>query len=126
MKQFEISDLQLNVGDYMVKSKFIVSSLWSFDGDIILGLPWIKTLGTFILTVENKFLTFSYKKNKIKLQDTTMKLDLEAPTSQDFKDISKVFSQEDHKLIQKIHKEFDKIIMDKEEEISHLRDHNKR
>ena len=63
-KQFEISGLQLNVGDYMVTSKFIVSSLWSFDGDIILGLPWIKTLGTFILNAEKKFLTFSYKQKK--------------------------------------------------------------
>ena len=45
-KQFEIRGLQLNVGEYMVTSKFIVSSLWSFDGDIILGLPWIQTLGT--------------------------------------------------------------------------------
>ena len=31
-KQIEISGLQLNVGDYMVTLKFIVSSLWSFDG----------------------------------------------------------------------------------------------
>ena len=39
MKQTEISALQPNVGDYMVTSKFIVISLWGFDGDIILGLP---------------------------------------------------------------------------------------
>ena len=51
-KRTEISGLQLSVGDYMVTSKFIVSSLWSFDGDIILGLPWIKTLGTFILNAK--------------------------------------------------------------------------
>ena len=38
-KQIEISGLQLKVGYYMVTSKFIVISLWSFDGDIILGLP---------------------------------------------------------------------------------------
>ena len=63
-KQTEISGLQLNVGDYMVTSKFNVSSLWSFDRDIILGLPWIKTLGTFILNAENKFMTFPYKKKK--------------------------------------------------------------
>ena len=34
-KQIEISGLQLSVGDYMVTSKFIVSSLWSFGADII-------------------------------------------------------------------------------------------
>ena len=60
-KQTEISGLQLSVGYYMVTSKFIISSLWSFDGDIILGLPWIKTLGTFILNVEKKFMTFFYE-----------------------------------------------------------------
>ena len=91
-KQIEISGLQLNVRDYMVTSKFIVSSLWSFDGDIILGLPWIKTLGTFILNAENKFLIFSYKQKRITFQDITMKSDIEAPTSQEFKDISKMIS----------------------------------
>ena len=92
MKQFEISGLQLNVGDYMVTSKFIVSSLWSFDDDIILGLPWIKTLGTFILNAEKNFLTFSYKKKRITFQDITMKSYIEARTSQEFKDISKMIS----------------------------------
>ena len=111
-KQFEICGLQLNVRDYMVTSKFIVSSLWSYDDDIIFGLPWIKTLGTFILNFEKNFLTFSYKKKEITLQDSTMKSYLEAPTSEYFKDISKVFSQEDHKSIQNMHKEFDKVIMD--------------
>ena len=72
-KRTEISVLQLSVGDYMVTSKFIVSSLWSFDRDIILGLPWIKTLGTFILNAKNKFLTFSYKQKRIIFQDFTMK-----------------------------------------------------
>ena len=61
-KQFEISGLQMNVGEYMVTSKFIVSSLWSFDGDIILGVPWMETLGTFILNTKKRFLTFSCKK----------------------------------------------------------------
>ena len=51
-KQIEISGLQLNVGDYMVTTKFIVSSLWIFDDDIILDLPWLKPMGTFILNAE--------------------------------------------------------------------------
>ena len=92
-KQIEISGLQLNVGDYMVISKFIVSYLLSFDGDIILGLPWIKTLGTFILNVEKKFMAFSYKQNRITFQDITMKSYLEAPKSEDFKDILKMISR---------------------------------
>ena len=79
-KQFEISGLQLNVGDYMVTSKFIISSLWCFDGGIILGLPWIKKLGTFILNVEKNFMTFSSKNKRITFQDITMKSNIEAPT----------------------------------------------
>ena len=47
--QFGITSLQLNVGYYMVTSKFIVCSLWRFDGDIILGLPWIKNIRDFHL-----------------------------------------------------------------------------
>ena len=83
-KRTEISGLQLSAGDYMVTSKFIVSSLWRFDGDIILGLPWIKTLGTFILNVEKKFLTFSYKRKRITFQDITMKSEIKPPTFEEF------------------------------------------
>ena len=92
MKQFEISGLQLNVGDYMIKLKFIVSSLWSFDGDIILGLPWIKALGTFILNSKKKFLIFSYKNKKITLQDFTINSSSVSMSFEDFKYISKVIS----------------------------------
>jgi len=61
-KLYEVSDLQLNIGDYTFVSKFIVRSLWSNDSDIILGSSWMETLGTFILNTKNKFLTFSHKK----------------------------------------------------------------
>ena len=60
-KQIEISGLELNVGYYMVTSKFVV------------GLPWIKTLGTFIINAKKKFMVFSYKKKRITFQDITMK-----------------------------------------------------
>jgi len=36
-KLYKVSDLQLNSVDYNFVSKFIVRSLWSNDGDIILG-----------------------------------------------------------------------------------------
>jgi hypothetical protein len=49
--------------------------------DIILGSTWMETLGTFILNMKKKFLTFSYKKKKITLQDFTMKSCSEAPSS---------------------------------------------
>ena len=38
-KEYTISDLQWNMGDYIGVSQFIVKSLWSSDGDLILGLP---------------------------------------------------------------------------------------
>ena len=116
-KQIEISGLQLNVGDYMVTSKFIVSSLWSFDGDIILGLPWIKTLGTFILNAEKKFITFSYKKKRITFQDITMKSEIEPPTSEEFHDISEMISQGDQNSKQKKQKEVEKIVASKEKKL---------
>ena len=52
-KEYAISNLQLNIGDYISVSQFIVKSLCS-DSDLILGLPWLETLGTFILNVEKK------------------------------------------------------------------------
>ena len=55
-----------------------------------------------------------------------MKSDSEDVSSEDFKDISKMISQEDQKSRQKMQKEFDKVIKDKEEEISCLRDHNQK
>ena len=54
-KEYVISDLQWNIGDYTSVLKFIVKSLWSSNDDLVLGLPWLKTLGTFILNAEKKF-----------------------------------------------------------------------
>jgi hypothetical protein len=102
IKQYDISDLQLNIGDYTFVSQFTVKSLWSNDGDIILGSPWMETLGTFILNMKKKFLTFSYKKKKITLQDVTLESD--SVTSEDLKDISKVILQDNQKSVQKMQK----------------------
>ena len=63
-KEYAISDLQWNIGDYNGVSQFIVKSLWSSNGDLVLRLPWLRTLGTFILNAEKRFLTFPYKKKK--------------------------------------------------------------
>ena len=119
-----LSGLQLNVGEYMVTSKFIVSSLWSFDGDIILGLPWIKTLGTFILNAEKKFLTFSYNRKRITFQDITMKSEIEPPTSEEFQDISNMISQGNQKSEQMKQEEVEKIVTSKDEEITRLKNHS--
>jgi hypothetical protein len=71
-KQYDISNLQLNVGDYSFVSPFIVGSLLSDDGDTLLGSLWMETLGSFILNTKKKFLTFSYIKKKIMLHDTKL------------------------------------------------------
>jgi hypothetical protein len=86
-KQYDISNLQLSIGDYTFVSQFTVKSLFHDDSDIILGSSWMEALGSFILNTKKKFLTFSYKKKKITLQDSTLESD--PVTSEDFKDISK-------------------------------------
>ena len=53
-----------------------------------------------------------------------MKTKSKGTSSEDFKEISKMLSQGNEKSIQTIHKDFDKVIADKEEEISRLKDHN--
>ena len=85
-KKYTTSDLQLKIGDYI----FEVESLYSGDGDIILGSQWMETLGSFILNVNKRFLIFHYKKKKITLQDFSMKLKMEAPSLKYFKEITKM------------------------------------
>jgi hypothetical protein len=65
--------------------------------DIIMGLPWFKSLGTFILNMEKRFVAFPYKEKMITLQDTTSELD--SVTPEDFNDISKVILQENKKAM---------------------------
>ena len=50
-----------------------------------------------------------------------MKSNSEVASFEDFKDISKVILQENQKSIQKMQKEFNKVVVDKEEKISRLR-----
>ena len=125
-KEYTISNLQWNIGDYTGVSQFIVKSLWSSDGDLVLGLPWLKSLGTFILNDEKKFMALPYKNKKITLSDINMKTELEVASSKEFKEISKMLSQGNEKSIQTIQKDFNKVIASKEEEIYHLRDHNQK
>jgi hypothetical protein len=76
--------------------------MYQGDVDIILSSTWVDTLGTFIFNTRRKFLTFSYKKKKITLQDVTMKSISEAPSLKDLKDISKVILQDNQNSIQKL------------------------
>jgi hypothetical protein len=51
-KQYEIKDLQVTIDDYEYISQFNVTTMYKEEIDIILGLPWFKKLGTFILNME--------------------------------------------------------------------------
>lgn len=64
-KQYDISNLQPSIGDYTFIAQFNVKTLFFDDSDIFLGSPYMETLGSFILIMKNKFLTFSHKKKKI-------------------------------------------------------------
>jgi hypothetical protein len=47
-----------------------------------------------------------------------------APSSEDFKNISKMINQDDQMTVQKKQEEFDKVVANKEEEICRLKNHN--
>ena len=73
-------------------SQLNVATIYLNEVDIILGSPWMETLGTFILNTKKKFLTFSYKKKNITLQNSTWKSD--SVTSEDLKNISKIITED--------------------------------
>jgi hypothetical protein len=127
--KYEIKNLQLSIDKYKFIGQFNVVSIYEDSVDIILGSTWVDTLGTFMFNTKRKFLTFSYKKKKFTLQDATMKSISEAPSSEDLKDISEVILPDNQKSIQKLQdrqEESDKIIIEKDEEISRLRNHNQK
>jgi hypothetical protein len=121
---FRIKELQVTIDEYEYISQFYVTTMYQEEVDIIIGLPWFKSLGTFILNIEKKFVTFPYKEKMITLQDTTSEPD--SVTPEDFNDISEVILQENKKSMQRMQKEFDEVIKDKSEEISRLKEHSKK
>jgi hypothetical protein len=64
---FRIKELQLTIDEYEYISQFCVTTMYQEEVDIIIGLPWLKSLGTFILNMEKKFVTFPYKEKMITL-----------------------------------------------------------
>ncbi len=104
--------------------QFKLYTLWSDQGDIIFGSPWMEILGSFILNIKNNLLTFSYKRNKITLHDIIVKPN--SITLEDIQDISIVIFQESKKILQNIQNEIDKIIADRNEEVFRLKDHSKK
>jgi hypothetical protein len=116
-------ELQVTIDEYAYISQFYVTTMYQEEVDIVIGLPWFKSLGTFILNIEKKFVTFPYKEKMITLQDTTSEPD--SVTPEDFNDISEVILQENKKH-QRMQKEFDEVIKDKSKEISRLKEHGKK
>jgi hypothetical protein len=112
---FQIKELQVTIDEYEYISQFYVTTMYKEDIDIIIGLPWFKNLGTFILNMKKKFVTFLHKKKMMSFQDATMRSKSIIPSSKDFKDISKVILQENRKSISRMQKEFDEVIKDKNE-----------
>jgi hypothetical protein len=125
-RQYEIKDLQVTIDDYEYISQFNVTTMYREEIDIIIGLPWFKSLGTFILNIEKKFVTFPYKKKMMTLQDITMRSKSITPSSKDFKDISKVILPDNQNSISKMQKEYDEVIADKNQEISRLKNHSEK
>ena len=55
---------------YVLHSEFYALDM---DGvDVVLGYPWMQSVGTDNINVENKFLKIWYKKKKITLQDMSL------------------------------------------------------
>ena len=72
-KQYNIENLHLSIGEYSLVSKFTVKTLFCNNTEIIMGSLWMESLGSFVLNTKKNFLTFSYKRKKITLQDVNLK-----------------------------------------------------
>jgi hypothetical protein len=62
--------LKLSMDKYVLHSDFYAIDM--DEVDIVLGYPWMATIGTININVENKFLKLWYKKKKVTLQDVSL------------------------------------------------------
>jgi hypothetical protein len=63
-------DLKLTMDKYVLHSNFCAIDM--NDVDVILGYPWMETIGTMNINVEKKFVKLWYKKKKVTLQDVSL------------------------------------------------------
>jgi hypothetical protein len=63
-------DLKLSMDKYVLHSYFYAMDM--DEVDIVLGYPWIESVGTININVQKKFLKLWYKKKKITLQDVSL------------------------------------------------------
>jgi hypothetical protein len=62
--------LKLTMDKYVLHSDFHAIDM--NDVDVILGYPWMESIGTININVQKKFLKLWYKKKKITLQDISL------------------------------------------------------
>jgi hypothetical protein len=63
-------DLKITMDKYVLHSYFYAMDM--NEVDIVLGYPWIESVGTININVQKKFLKLWYKKKKIILQDVSL------------------------------------------------------
>jgi hypothetical protein len=64
-------DLNFTMDKYVLHSDFCAIDM--NDVDVILGYPWMATIGTMNINVENTFVKLWYKKKKVTLKDVSLK-----------------------------------------------------
>jgi len=63
-------DLKISMDKYVLHGDFYASEMDNMD--VVLGYPWMESMGTININVQKKFLKLWYKKKKITLQDISI------------------------------------------------------
>ena len=103
----------MTIGHYDYISQFHVVRT-DKNTDVILGQPWFKDLGTFLLNIKKQVLTFPYKGKMVMFRDITSKSKSIKSSLEDLKDISDFMFQDNKKTISKKQKELEKVICSKD------------
>ncbi len=79
-------DLKLSMDKYVLHCDFQISDMDNMD--VVLGYPWMESVGTVNINVQKKFMKLWYKKKKITLKDISIKtqaetMEAEAQSSND-------------------------------------------
>jgi hypothetical protein len=73
-------DLKISMDKYVLHSDFYASDMANVD--VVLGYPWMESVGTININVQKKFLKLWYKKKKITLQDISINKQVESKEAQ--------------------------------------------
>lgn len=69
-------DFKIYMDNFVLHGDFYA---WEMDNmDVVLGYPWMKSMGTININVQKKFLKLWYKKMKITLQDISINKQVES------------------------------------------------